>query len=285
MSVAKKIRLMIGIPLLILIVGGVGWGFHAWNRGLIDEAKHAAPDGINVFPVVGKPGTYLVNPGFAHIASVQTFQNQIPNPDGPPPIIQDIRREHWRYDGATSLLILDQPIDDKQYMMMVQGDFRYPLVFFVAPTTKVDSIRVIVAGKIGIENEDYRFDKDRSSIELSATTRTTPWFALVYDTAEGNFSIGSLSAEQLTRAMRIHLGLQLEGNCKARDTIGRQFQTEAGTRAKPWQVELFPIKEGYRGQAFWPRDYSWDPSTGILEFDKPIDVSRFAVFAYYWTEP
>lgn len=270
----------VALAAALLLAGGILW--HGWNRAAATRGLRASPDGINVIPIPGKPGAYSVNPRFARLTKVDVSAFGLPDPDGPPPIVREVPSRSWRYERASSVLTLSERFDDKKWMVSVSGAFEFPLSFGVGDGLEPKSVRLIVDGKIGLAGEDFSIDGDGSRITLLGTGPSTAWFAFSYRNSSGDFSVGSLTAERLTRAMRSHMGIALEGNCRPMGADGRRFAASGARTDAPWLLELLPCQEGYVGGQLWPRDFEWDPAKGELNLKLPIDPSRFAVYAYWW---
>lgn len=269
------------IAILALAVGCVT--YHAWNRGALDEAKDAAPDGINLEPIAGSPGAYLVNPAYEAVLSVALVELRLPKPGDAPRRVTALDDKEWSYDDKAGVLSLTRPIDDEAYMVRANGHFRYPLSFRMREGLDPASIRLLVDGKIGIDGVDYRFDPGTGVLTLLGTSPDTGWFGFSFAMLDGVSSgaIGDLGADRLTRAMRAHLGFPVDGNCAAVGDDGRLFRApddEAGEA--PWLIELLPIAEGYVGAYSLSDGFRFDAATGIIELDEPIDPARFAVYAH-----
>jgi len=257
--------------------------YHAWNRGLLDAAREAAPDGINLEPSPGEPGAFVVNPGFEAILAVDLVESRAPTAENAPREILRLEEEAWSFDAARSSLRVKRAFDSEKYFVRVKGTFAYPLVFTLPDVTKPGSIRLIVEGKLGLEGEDYSFDAATRRLTLLGTSQSTEWFCLDYGTADGTVTINSGIADRFTRSMRAYMGYPVDGNCEAADGSGRRFMIQdAGALegSAPWLLELLPTGEGYVGRKLWPDAFRFDPSTGIIELAEPIDADRFSVFAF-----
>jgi DNA-binding CsgD family transcriptional regulator len=259
--------------------------FAACAHGAVRRGLAAEPDGINVSPVPDSPGTYLVNPRFERVAEVSVVRNSVPDIDGPPPESRSLPASAWSYDRSRSRLTLRDPIDDASYWVMVRGRFAYPLAFIPERPVEPGSVRVIVDGAIGLEGIDYRLGAAQESIELFRTSGKTGWFALSYQTDQGQCSIGSMTPDRLTRAMAAHLGFPVDGNCRPAEgegtapLAGRFVWEQDPVTSDPWLVHLLPKGEGYVGAVLWPRDFTYERETRTLVLKTPIDPERYGVYA------
>lgn len=236
-------------------------------------------DNINVEPIEGKPQHYSVNIKFSRIDKVLVRTTITAESSGQKKESFILPKNEWNYSYDYNRLVVTRAIDDFKYIIRVIGKYQTPIC--IIPNEPIDSshIRLVVDGKIGIPDKDYRYNKDKNMIELMACKTGKEKYIIAYDYTKGCASIGSASTSDLTLPLLKYLNFPIEGNSVALDKTGLKFTTKDFYFKSVWMVQLIPTDDGYTGQDLHS-GFQWDPIKRELTLDKPVDTEKFTLMIY-----
>ena len=102
----------------------------------------------------------------------------------------------WKYNHATSELILLSDISFSDYVVTVEGNINIPNTFILNNIDKDNDILVILDNRLGIDRYDYYFDKSDKSLVFrkDLNLKKVDWY-ISYSTSEGGASIGDWKTE------------------------------------------------------------------------------------------
>jgi hypothetical protein len=100
-----------------------------------------------------EPGIYDVPFAVDQITKVKVVTLASEGKEG-----RELERSSWSFDPATGRLRVDQPIDDEHERVVVLGTRASPPRIRLPEGTKLDTVRVVVGDRLGIEGRDYAID-------------------------------------------------------------------------------------------------------------------------------
>ena len=243
---------------------------------LTASSAHASPSqGINAEPVAGKPHLYTVSIRFSEISEVDIRPMIHTLPANAKSEKTVLPSREWRYDAKKNLLEIDRDVDSAKQMVSVSGKYALPLRIVPAAKTEPSSIRLIVEGRIGKEETDYRYDRKTNEIELTACKTGEECYLVQFGQKDGCASVGSMTG--LKREHRRHLSWPLDGNTKPLDASGKRFALTDETVKNVWLVQLLPAKDGFEGKDLL-KGFRWDEKKKELTLDEKPGP-EFSVFA------
>lgn len=246
---------------------------------VFSSAREIKEDNVNVEPIEGKPQHYSVNIKFSRIDKVLVRTTINAESSGLKKHSFILPQKEWHYSYENNRLVVYRAIDDTKYIIRVIGKYQTPIC--IIPNEPIDSshIRLVVDGSIGIPDKDYRYDKDKNTIELTACKTGKEKYIIAYDYTKGCASIGSASTSDLTLPLLKHLNFPIEGNSVSLDNTGLRFAPKDLRFKSVWMVQLIPASEGYTGQDL-RSGFTWDSDKNELTLDKPVDIEKFTLMIY-----
>jgi len=249
----------------------------------ISENRTLPLDDLNAEPVPGKPGKYSVNIKFTKIEYVTVGTTLPAESIGVNHDQYTLPENEWNYDINTNTLTVKKDIDNLNYIVRVKGKYLTPMC--ITPAEKIDpeKIRVVVNGRIGIKEKDYRYNIIKNEIELTTCTTGQEKFIVQYAYPDGAASIGSMSMSDFTRPLLEYLDWPVSGNAVKIDHEGYIFSPLDDRYRSVWLIQLIPVKDGYNGIDL-RSGFKWDAKENELKFDTPVDTEKFSVLILGETE-
>ncbi|GEM_PF-690477 len=240
-------------------------------------------DNVNVEPIEGKPQHYSVNIKFSRIDKVLVRTTINAESSGQEKESFTLSKNEWYYSYDNNRLVVRRPIDNSKYIIRVIGKYQTPIC--IIPNEPIDSshVRFVVDGRIGIPDKDYRYNKDKNTIELTACKTGKEKYIIAYDYTKGCASIGSASTSDFTLPLLKHLNFPIEGNSVSLDNTGLRFTTKDLHFKSVWMVQLIPVSDGYTGQDLHS-GFTWNSNKNELTLDKPVDTEKFTIMIYGETD-
>jgi len=246
---------------------------------LFSSGRYIKEDNVNVEQIPGKPHHYSVNIKFIKIDKVLVSTTISAESLGQKKESYGFSSNEWSYDYNSNLLIIDKDIDQSKFIVRVIGKYKTPICIIPSEAINQSSIRFVVNGKIGISEKDFKYDKAKNIIELTACPTGKEKYIIQFDYAEGVGSIGSANVPDLTLPLLKYLNFPIEGNAISLDNKGLRFSSKDLNYKSVWLVQLIPTSDGYVGQELLS-GFKWDVKKKVLTLDKPVNTKKFNLMIY-----
>ena len=246
---------------------------------LLSSGREIKEDNINVEPIEGSPNHYSVNIKFSRIDKVLIRTTLIAESSGQKKESYTLPEKEWHYNQDKNLLVVSRAVDNSKYIIRVAGRYETPIS--IIPDKKIDpsSIRLVVNGRIGIHNKDYRYNRKKNIIELTACQTGKEKYIVVYNYTGGGASIGSAGMSDLTLPLLKHINFPVEGNSLPSDQTGLRFSPVDVSFRHVWMVQLIPAGDGYTGEDLLS-GFKWDQVKKELILDNPVDIKKYTLMIY-----